>query len=176
MRLAVICAVPGVLADTVSDAVVCPAGTVTALGTKAVPDAVLLSETTVSVDWAALIVTVRMPEPPCVIDREEGTRLVTVGGCGLTCTVLVAVPPFRDTVIWAWPTPTAVTGTGTVLAPLEKAMDEGTVATPIVSLLAVSVPAAVGVGESVAVNVPVAPAVMVSGLGVRVVGPGSVVP
>src|SRR2546430_1709323 len=45
-KLAVICAVPGVLAETVIDVLVWPAGTVTLLGTNAIPGAVLLSDTT----------------------------------------------------------------------------------------------------------------------------------
>ena len=63
-KLAVICTVPGVLAETVIGALVWPAGTVTLLGTNAIPGAVLLSATVVSVCCAALIVTVSVPDPP----------------------------------------------------------------------------------------------------------------
>ena len=171
-KLAVICTVPGVLALTVMGALVWPAGTVTLLGTNAIPGAVLLSATVVSVCCAALIVTVSVPDPPCVIVRVPGDRLVTVGGAGVTWTVLVALPPFSDTVMRALPTLTAVTGTGTLVCPAAKATDAGTVATPVLELLALSVPAVVGVGDRVAVSVPVAPTVMVSGLGVRAVGTG----
>jgi len=170
----VICAVPGVLAETVIDVLVWPAGTVTLLGTNAIPGAVLLSDTTVFVVWAALIVTVSVPDPPWVIVKVPGDRLVTVGGCGVTWTVLVALPPFSDTVMRALPTLAAVTGTGTLVCPAAKATDAGTVATPVLALLAVSVPAVVGVGDRVAVSVPVAPTVMVSGLGVSVVGVGRI--
>src|SRR6266571_2230542 len=172
LRLAAICAVPGVLAETVMGALVWPASTVTVLGTNAIPGSVLVKATTVFVGCAALMVTVKVPEPPCVIVSVPGVRLVTVGGWGLTWTVLVAVPPFKDTVIMALPTLTAVTGTGTLLCPLAKDTAAGTVATPGLELLAASVPAAVGVGERVAVKVPVAPTVMVRGFGVSVVGTG----
>jgi len=174
LRLVVICAVPGVFALTEIDALVWPAGTVTVLGTKAMPDAVLFSDTVVVVSCAALIVTVKTPEPPCVIVSVPGVRLVTVGGWGLTCTVLVAVPPFADTVIMAFPALTALTGTGTLLCPLAKETEAGTVATPVFELVTLSVPAAVGVGDNVAVRVPVAPTVMVKGLGVSVVGVGRI--
>src|SRR5437870_13120977 len=92
-KLAVICTVPGVLALTVMGALAWPAGTVTLLGTNAIPGAVLLSATVVSVCGAALIVTVSVADPPCVIGRVPGDRLVLVGGAGESRTVGVALPP-----------------------------------------------------------------------------------
>src|SRR5207245_559913 len=83
--------------------------------------------------------TVSVPDPPWVIVKVPGDRLVTVGGCGVTWTVLVALPPFSDTVMRALPTLAAVTGTGTLVCPAAKATDAGTVATPVLALLAVSV-------------------------------------
>jgi hypothetical protein len=174
LRLAVICAVPGVLAETVIGALVWPAGTVTLAGTEAIAESVLLKATTALVLCAALIATVNVPVPPCVIVSVLGSRLVMVGGAGVTCTVALALPPLRDTVMTALPDPTAVTGTGTLLCPLVKEIDDGTVATPALTLLTVSTPEEVGVGESVAVKVPVAPAVMVKGFGVKAVGVGRI--
>jgi hypothetical protein len=138
------------------------------------PDAVLLRETSVLVVWAALIVTVSLPDPPCVMVRVAGKRLVTVGGGGVTWTVLLALPLFSDTVMRVLPALTAVTGTGTLVCPLAKDTDDGTVATLVLALLTLSVPAAVGVGESVAVRVPVAPNAMVNGFGVSAVGVGRI--
>src|SRR5205823_13221999 len=99
-------------------------------------------------------------------------RLVTDGGGGLTCTVLVAVLPFSATATWVVPAPTAVTGTGTLVWPLAKEIEAGTVATPGFALVTVIVPAADGVGESVAVKVPELPCVIVSVLGCRLVTNG----
>jgi hypothetical protein len=126
----------------------------------------------VLVVWAELIVTVNVPEPPWVMERIPGERLVIVGGAGVTCTVLVALPPLRDTVIRLLPVLTAVTGTDTVACPAVKEMEAGTVATLVTELVAVNVPGAFGVGDSVAVNVPVAPAVIVKGSGESCVGTG----
>jgi len=106
-------------------------------------------------------VAVKVPELPCVIVSVLGCRLVTNGGGGLTCTVLLAVLPFSNTVIWVESTPTAVTGTGTVLWPLANEIEASTVTTAVFALTTVSVPAADGVGESIAVNVPEVPNVMV---------------
>ncbi len=118
------------------------------------------------------MVTVRVPEPPCVILKVPGNKLVTVGGWGVAITVLVAVPPFNETAIDVDPSPTAVTGTGTDDCPAANAMDAGTVATPVFVLLAVRVPATVGVGARVAVRFPADPTVMVNGSGERSVGVG----
>src|SRR5207247_542993 len=98
----------------------------------------------------------------CVMVNVPGWSVLTSGGGGSTCTVLVAVLPFSETAIWVVPTPIAVTGTGTVLCPLAKEIEAGTVATVVFALVTVSVPAADGVGESVAVNVPELPCVIVS--------------
>ena len=174
LRLAVICTVPVVFAETVTDACVWPARTVTVPGTEAIPESVLLSDTVAFVVWAALIVTVNVPEPLFVMVRVAGERLVMVGEAGVTWTVLVAAPPFKDTVIMAMPALTDVTGTCTLLCPLAKDTDDGTVATLVLSLLTLSVPAAVGMGNSVVVRVPVAPVVMVSGFDVSVVGVGRI--
>ena len=64
LRLAVMTAVPGVLAETAMGALVWPAGTVTVAGTEAMPVALLVSATVVFVLWAALMVTVRVPVAP----------------------------------------------------------------------------------------------------------------
>jgi hypothetical protein len=100
LRLAVMSTVPGVFAVTVTGAVVWPVGITTLLGTEAIEGVVLVSVTLVSLSCAELIVTVNVPVAPCVIDSLLGSRLVIVGGCGVTCTVLLAVPPLRETVIW----------------------------------------------------------------------------
>lgn len=95
-----------------------------------------------------------------------------VGGAGVTWTVLVTLPPFRDTVMRVLPGLTAVTGTNTASWPEENATEAGTVATLDAELLVVKLPGAVGVGARVAVKVPVAPTVIVSGSGDSVVGTG----
>ena len=50
----------------------------------------------------------------------------------------------------------------------------GTVATPVLLLVRVRVPAVVGAGEMVAVKVPDDPTVRFNGLGVRAVGVGTI--
>ena len=110
LRLAVMTAVPGVLAETAMGAVVCPAGTVTVAGTEAMPAALLVSVMVVGLDCAALIVTVRAPVPPWVMVSEAGWRLAIVGGAALTSTMAPTEPSFRVTVICAWSTATVVTG------------------------------------------------------------------
>jgi hypothetical protein len=115
LRLAVICALPALLALTEMDASTWPPRTVTLFGTKATPGSLLLNATEVSVVWAELIVTVNVPDPPCVIDRVSGDKLVMVGGAGVTCTVLVTLPPLRETVTKLLPWLTAETGITTEL-------------------------------------------------------------
>jgi hypothetical protein len=84
VRLAVTCALPGLFALTDTEASSWPARTVTLLGTNAIPGAELVRPMDVSVVWAELIVTVRLPDPPWVIDSVSGDRLVMVGGAGVT--------------------------------------------------------------------------------------------
>ena len=110
LRLAVMTAVPGVLAETAIGAVVCPASTVMVAGTEAMPEALLVRVMTVFVLWAALIVTVRVPVAPWVMVWVAGWRLAIVGGAALTSTVALTEPSFRVAVIWALPTAMAVTG------------------------------------------------------------------
>lgn len=119
-----------------------------------------------------MIVTVNVPDPPCVIDIVSGTTLVTVGGAGVTCAVLVMLPPFNETVIRVLPGLTAVTGIDTLVWPVVNATDAGAVATAVAELLTARLPAAVGAGDSVAVNVPVAPTVIGNGSGTNAVGTG----
>src|SRR5438093_1368829 len=161
-KLAVICAVPAVLAVTMIDALVWPAGTVMLFGTEAMFDAELLTDTTVSVACTALIVTVKAPVVACVIVIVPGWRLVNMGRGGLTWTELLPVLPFSDTVTWVVPAPTPATGTSTVLWPLANEIGAGPLATPVFVLTPMNVPAADGAGESVAVNVPELPCVMVN--------------
>ena len=99
LRLAVITAVPGVLADTGIDVLVWPAGTDTVAGTEAILEALVVSETVVALLCAALMVTVRFPVPPCVIVAVAGCRLAMVGGAALTATVALTEPSFNVTMI-----------------------------------------------------------------------------
>ena len=99
-----------------------------------------------------------------------GVKLVMVGGGGVTVTWLAALLPLSVTVTVVEPDATAVTVMGTLVCPAVKGIDVGTVATAAFALLTASVPAAVGAGASVAVRVPVAPALRLSGFGVRAVG------
>lgn len=99
-------------------------------------------------------------------------RLVIVGGAGVTLTVALAWPPFADAVTMALPTACVVTGIGTLVWPEAKLTLAGTVATAVFALLTLKEPAVVGVGESAAVSVPLAPAVIASGLGASEVGLG----
>ncbi len=118
------------------------------------------------------IVTVRLPLAPCVTVSDCGARLVTVGGAGVTFTVALALPPFADALMTALPTACVATGIATLVWPEAKLMLAGTVATAAFALDTFKVPAAVGVGDSVAVSVPLAPRVTESGLGVSDVGLG----
>jgi hypothetical protein len=171
-KLAVICAVPGETPVTGTEALSCPAGTVTEDATEATPELVLASVTSVPAVCAEEIVTVRLPLAPCVTAIVGGRRLVTVGGAGVTFTVALALPPLADAVITALPVPTAVTGIGTEVWPEEKETLAGTLAAPVFVLVTLNVPEAVGVGESAAVNVPLAPTVTESGFGVSETGLG----
>ena len=85
-------------------------------------------------------------------------------------TWLAALPPLSVTMTVVEPDATAVTVTGTLVCPVAKDTEAGTVATAGLALLTVSVPAAVGAGASVVVRVPVAPAVRLSGFGMSAVG------
>jgi hypothetical protein len=171
-RLAVICAAPGETPLTGTSALTCPAGTLTAEATEAMFALLLASRTCVSADCAAEIVTVRLPVAPCVTVSDWGARFVTVGGTGVTFTVELACPPFADAVMTVLPTACAVTGIVTLVWPEAKLTLAGIVATAVFALDAFKVPVAVGVGESVAVRVPLAPTVTESGLGVSEVGLG----
>src|SRR5437016_3034979 len=114
-KLAVICTVPGVLALTVMGALVWPAGTVTLLGTNAIPGAVLLSATVVSVCCAALIVTVSVPVAPTVMVSGLGVRAVGTG-LGLPIVVpnracrLVASKYRRSPTALLWPAHLVLSG------------------------------------------------------------------
>lgn len=99
-----------------------------------------------------------------------GMKLMIVGGGGITVTWLAALAPLSETVMVVDPEATAVTVTGTLVCPDVNETDAGTVATAGFALLTVSEPAAVGAGASMAVSVPVAPALRLSGFGVRAVG------
>jgi hypothetical protein len=57
----------------------------------------------VSVAWAALSVTVRVPLAPWVTARVSGLRLVIVGPAGATVMVLCRLLPFRVAVRVAVP-------------------------------------------------------------------------
>jgi len=172
-RLAVTWALPGATAATGNGALTLPAGTITENGTDATLGALGASATEVSVVCAEEIVTVSEPLEPCVSVRVAGVRLLTAGGAGVTFTVALACPPFAAAVTMALPAASAVTGIGTLVWPEAKLTLAGTVATAVFALVTLKVPAAVGVGESVAVSVPLAPAVIASGLGASEVGLGS---
>ena len=171
-KLAVIWAVPGETPATGTGALSCPAGTVTTAATEAMPGLLLASGTGVSADCAEEIVTVRLPPAPCVTAIDGGRRLDTVGGAGVTFTVALAVPPFVDAVTTLVPAATAVTAIGTLAWPEAKLTLAGTLATPVFELVIPRGPAAVGVGDSVVVSVPLDPTVTESGLGAREVGLG----
>src|SRR2546425_1129231 len=171
-KLAVICAVPGETPATGMTADTCPASTLTAEATEAMLALLVASKTCVFAPCADEIVTVRLPLAPCVTVSDCGARLVTVGGAGVTFTVALALPPFADAVMTALPTACVATGIATLVWPEAKLMLAGTVATAAFALDMFKVPAAVGVGDSVAVSVPLAPRVTESGLGVSDVGLG----
>ncbi len=171
-KLAVTCAVPGETAATGTAALTAPAGTVTLASTKATPELPLASATWVGVACAAEIVTVSVPLAPCVRESAAEARLVTVGGAGVTFTVALAEPLFAEAVTMVLPTASAVTGIGTLVWPAAKPTLAGAVATAVFALVTLKVPAAGGAGDSVAVSVPLAPAVIASGSGASEVGLG----
>ena len=109
---------------------------------------------------------------PTKIVGAYGERVMVVSSAGVTVTSALALPPLRKTVIRVLPALMAVTGTGTVSCPALKKTGDSTVATLDAELFAVSTPDVLGVGDREAVNVPVAPTVMLMGLGERSVGTG----
>ena len=138
------------------------------------PAALLVNDTVVALLCAALMVTLRVPVPPCVMVSDVGWRLAIVGGTVLTSTVAVAEPPLRVAVIWALPVETAVTGIAMLVCCAVNGMLLGTVATPVLLLLTVRLPAKRGFGERVAVTVPDEPTVKLKGFGVSAVGVGRI--
>jgi hypothetical protein len=159
---AVIVAVPWPTPKMGNACEVCPAGTVT------VPDGgrlttlllLVVSETRVSVAWAALSVAVRIPDAPWVTWRVLGRRLVRVGPAGATVTVLETLLPLRLAVMVAVPGATPATGTATVTAPTGTVTVLGTEAT-LGSLLSSVIGVASGCAALiVAVTVPVPPCVI----------------
>src|SRR5712691_5124364 len=94
-----------------------------------------------------------------------GAVIDTAGGA-LTFTVAAACPPLAETRIVVLPEARPLTGMATALCPAAKVTEAGTVAMAGFALVTASEPAAVGVGESVALSVPCAlPAVSASGFG-----------
>jgi hypothetical protein len=85
-------------------------------------------------------------------------------------TVALALPPAMDAVTTLVPAAIAATDIGTLVWPEANATVAGTLATPVFELTTLRVPAAVGVGESVAVRLPLDPNEIVSGLGESDVG------
>jgi hypothetical protein len=83
--------------------------------------ALVLRGTTVSLPWAALMVTVSEPEAPWVTCRVAGRRLLSVGPAGRTVIVLWRLLPLRDAVI------VAVPGARAVIVIMPVSMPEGTV-------------------------------------------------
>ena len=73
-------------------------------------------------------------------------------GSAFTFTLAIACPPFADAVMVALPPATAVTGIGTLVCPEAKLTLADTVATDVLLLETLSVPEAVGAGESAAAN------------------------
>ena len=107
---------------TVIGALVCVASTTTVFGTVTMVEALLVKATAVSVGCGALIVTVRVPFPPCVRVSVAGRRLTTVGdGRTVKFVADCAVPAESDTEIFP------------VVAPL------GTTAVSVVALLMVKI-------------------------------------
>jgi hypothetical protein len=171
-KLALTCVAPGRIALTEIGALTLPAGTITDAGTEAMLASLEATAKEVSVVCAAEILAMSEPLDPCVSARVLGARLVTVGGAGVTLTVALALPPFAEAVTIVLPTPWVVTGITTLVWPEAKPTLAGTVATLVLVLETLRVPAAVGAGDSAAVSVPVAPAVTERGLGASDTGFG----
>src|SRR5207237_808200 len=149
----------------VTSAPVAPAGTVTEAGTETMPAGDAATATTVPVVCAEEIVTRSVVLAPSVTVAVTGSSDTTVGGAGVTVTWLEAEEPFSVAVTIALPGATPETGMTTCVWFAANATVAGTVATPVVALDTESVPDAVGAGESVAVRLPEAPAVIDSGFG-----------
>src|SRR5437016_6465571 len=90
----------------------------------------------------------------------------------LTCTIVEALAPLAEAVMMLLPLATALTGTATLLWPTPKGTEAGTVATDVFELVRARVPAAIGIGERAAVNIPVAPTRIFNGFGPSDVGCG----
>jgi hypothetical protein len=146
---------------------------VTVAGTVATPGPLVLRDTTVSVAWAALIVTVRVPVAPWVTGRVAGRRLVSVGPAERTVIVLWRLLPLSEAVIVAGPGEMETTGTATATAPAGTETDAGTEAT-VGSVLARVIVVELNWGAViVAVRVPLVPCVGVRVVGSRLVRVGS---
>lgn len=129
-RLACTLAVPRATVPTDMSAVVCPASTVTVAGTVMIPLGLADTAMTVSVGCAEEIATVTDVVAPKVTELVGGSNEITVGGAGVTVTVLAALVPLRLAVICALPGLLAVTEIGASKWPAGTVTLLGTNATP----------------------------------------------
>jgi hypothetical protein len=171
-RLAVIPACPYASVPTENDALVAPCGTVTEAGTDTMLAGEAAIGTTVSVDWAAEIVSVSVVLAPSVTVEVTGSSDTTVGGAGVTVTWLEAEEPFRLAVICALPGATALTGTLALTCPAETVTEEGTVAKLVLLLDSVTCVSLVCAALIVTVRLPLAPCTTVSEAGAKLVTVG----
>lgn len=116
---------------TVKVALICPAGTVTVLGTCTIAGLSATNVTSVLVNWATLSVTVNCPVAPTTIGKGEGNSETTSDGGGVTCTAASAVVPFNDTCTITVPSPTVSTKNETDVCPAKIVTWLGTVTMPL---------------------------------------------
>src|SRR6266571_9399679 len=109
-RLPVIVALPGLFAATGKSANKAPAGMLTEGGTEAMFRSLELSATAVATFGARDTFTRSVPGVPLGSVSVAGVMLVTTGGGGVTCTLVVALVPFTEAVTFAVPVARAFSG------------------------------------------------------------------
>src|SRR5215831_9129418 len=121
----------------------------------------------VSVSWAALMLTVKLPVAPTLMAKVAGASAVTATGGAATLTIAEAVVPFRLAVIPPCPRASVLTCTGTVVWPAGTTIWAGTDTIPAGLVLRATVVSVAWPAEMVSVSVALAPMVTIDVAGRR---------